>query len=236
MMSRKWFAIMTLFCSVGFATVAANADSISFGLGSNPTQTLNVTAAAGSQVSVPVYLVFTGSYLTALQSEGGLFSSDVDFVRTASSGPGTAFGINSAADVTPNTADFNDPLGPIVTYTSSGDVDLYQDIDPTSTSGVFYPSGQIFLGEFTFTAGNAAGEQTTFTAQLFPGFADTVAFDSTVLDGSIQQATLNLIATPSVAAVPLPSTALMGSAFAIVGIGVQGFSIWRRRRLTVVHV
>jgi hypothetical protein len=193
----------------------------------NPSGTnYSVSVAPGDTVSVPVYLVFTGSDAWHIQWQNGLFSADVELVRT-SIGPSQPAGIANPNDVTGNAA-FDDPFGPVITWSSPDDVDLYQheaieDLNGVSADLVAADTRQILLGTFTFTAGGAGGQSTTFQAQDYsdPIYVDTITFkNSFALDSLIGDAELTLT-TPGIAAVPLPNSALAAAAI-LAAIGMFG--------------
>jgi hypothetical protein len=163
-----------------------------------------VSLAPGASVTLPVYLAFTGPDVTLLLDESGLFGADVHLLRAAPA-PASPVGIPVPAAVTGN-PQFDDPAGPLVTYATTGDVDLLQSVQALSANGVtgnLIPSGggsrQILLGQFTFTAGSILGQVTTFHALDTPGFDDTVTLkNDIILDPRIGQATaLFTVADPN---------------------------------------
>lgn len=197
------------------AASVAHADPITFMLGTGgASQDLSLSAAPGSQVTVPIYLLFSTDEITAVNNDGGLFSANVYINQTSTSGS-PASGIAAETDATGNSA-FDDPFGPLVAAFSSSDFDLFQDtFDPVLIDS----SGSLFLGDFTFTVSSAPGNVTTFNIQsAYPGgFASTETEASNVLDSQIENASLT-ITSQGVAAVPLPNSALAGAAILLATV------------------
>jgi hypothetical protein len=159
---------------------------------------LQVNLETGQSTTLPIYLAFTGPSAASLTSELGLRTIDVQLLRTTS--PSSPVGIVSPySDVAP-LAPFDVPGGSIISYASSGDVDVFLDgqFDASSSGGVLGslgPGGSIIipLTNLTFTAG-ATGEITIFTARDFfepslPASDDTITFKSLLaLDSAIVSA------------------------------------------------
>lgn len=194
-------------------------------------QNLSVDIMQGGTASLPVYLVFTGPDATALLTEHGLFSSDVQLKRIGLP-PSQPVGIANAQAVTSNAA-FDEPVGALVTFVSSGDVDLFQSIKFSDTAGVqgnaLGASGRaVLLGSFLFTSGTILGEKTIFQAQDFAGQSDTVTFtNNNVLDGLIGTAQVTFTTAKSTVigggggSVPLPQAWIAGAAAMFMGSIVQ---------------
>jgi len=169
---------------------------------------------AGSTVSIPVYLELSGAELGTAQTDGGMFQIGVrlteDVGLTTASQP--AF-VASVADIQPNNLEF-EPLFAFPSYTSSSDVALSVQSDgptgPVTTSG--QPTGRMLIGNFTFTAGNVAGETTVFDA-LDPDAMtnDTLTWNFSVLDPQmVASVQITTTAPLSPVGVPIPSAAWAG--------------------------
>src|SRR5689334_18648987 len=130
---------MHVLCSflIGLGVLAARANASVFfsfdATGVKDTHT-DITLAPNASVDIPMYLEFTGADVALLTSELGLFSSDVHLVWDGAL-PAQPVGISSPMQITANPA-FDEPAGPLITYTSPGDVDLFQSIKPTAAGGV----------------------------------------------------------------------------------------------------
>ena len=200
-------------CGAFAVSTPARADIFySFDPASGSGQNLSMNLDAGASTNLSIFLVFTGTDATNLTTEKGLFSADIDMLRIGAL-PSQPVGIANAAAVQGNTL-FDDPAGPLITFTSSGDVDLLQTVSPLDVLGVAgtpFGSGSqsIKLGNFTFTAGAIVGQSTTFQAQDTPVFNDTITFtNSLILDNRIGTAKVTFNTTsggPGGGAVPLPA-------------------------------
>jgi hypothetical protein len=225
---RGWSAylIVVVWC----CAAAARGDIFySFDPTATSGQNVNVNITPGGTVTLPVYLSFTGADAGLLSTEKGLFSADVHLLRIGAV-PSQPTMIGNAAAVQ-GSALFNEPLGPLVTFNSSGDVDLLQTVNASNSTGVSGDpfgtgSRRVGLGSFTFTGGNLAGQMTVFEALDTPGFNDTVTFaSSTVLDSRIGTAsvTFNVV---TAAAVPVPSAMWGGLALAALLAARRGWGAW----------
>jgi len=177
----------------------------------------------GGQVSVPVYLEFTGQEMTDLEAVAGLSSAAVRLHRV-DPGPGSpAFPIS----VAPNTLDFDDPiLVPLIAGPTPQEVGLWEFADLTRASGVLGTVAEagarrIALGDFVFQGGTVLLETTRFQAADYdPALDDTVTFTlpTTALDSLIVPATVEILVAPE------PAT------LGLLALGTASLLLRRRRR------
>ena len=178
----------------------------------------------GSDVDVEVYLyeTVTGGDSSLLVADDGLFSAQVTIERTGVVPTDPAI----LVDYTPNTAEFDDLLGPSQNVFTDSELDLTQFVDIDATSG---PTGvdlgggvrRVWLLTLTVQAGSVYGETTTFSVLDNPSFDETFTFLALdPLDPQINAAEFSLTAVPEPATVIV--WLLLGAPCAI--------ACWRRRR------
>jgi hypothetical protein len=196
---------------------AAQAESIyqiDVGLGSVP---------VNGTMNVDVYLVVndnTTPDLTTLVNGDGLFAAGVRL--WIDSGPASISG------VTPNSALFDDPSGPMIDGLPgpSSNVGLWQLVDSTGVGAGFVGTElKVLLGTFTLSGGGSTGLSSLRATVYDPNLDVTVTWDGSVLDPQLD-ATATITTTAEVPAVPLPGSVWMG--FALLG-GVGTFRLVRSR-------
>jgi hypothetical protein len=207
---------------LGTASAAAWASVMQFGTDGLVS---NFDAAPGGTVVVPVYLYETFdpvSETAVLEEEGGLFSAGLKISRV-SAGPSQPAGALSPAHIAPNAA-FNETeptVSPLKAVDLTGGVfnsaSLVESRDLWESTGVVAeaPTGatrRVFLGAFTFTAGNVLGEVTDLRIQdNDPLLDDTVtwALPGLALDADIQAFDFTITAVPEPATMGLLAAGLL---------------------------
>jgi hypothetical protein len=178
------------------------------------------SVAPGGTTTVPIYLreTLTGSSISLLASEDGLFSSVAQASRTGTP-PSTPAMITGATKDVTNFDDSNfDDTTFAPTLATIGGSRSFNDAHGTPVVVDPFDSNvrRVSIGTVTITAGSAPAETTTFQLADRPGRDDTLTWtNGTILDSQIAPSTFSVVTTPE------PSTAIAFAGAAAVAMLIR---------------